>query len=349
MKALVVTEVGKPLTLITNRQIHHPGPSQVQIRVTVAGVNPHDQKCRDRGFLIADRLPAVLANDIVGRVTASAEGVAKYSLGDRIFTQGSSGSGSTQNGLQQYALVDVDFSAKIPASISDDEAATLPSNLLAPVVAFFHTDTLNFPPPWTPAASRFDYASQTVLIIGGGSNCGRLGVQVAALAGIGRIVVVGGEQAELESYGATHVLSRHGSEESILARVYDVVGDDLVYAYDAVNDPSEQHLGVNALSYTERGALARLVTSGPPDDTKIRPKPAGYDVKNVYGSSHLYREFARQFWDMLPGYLVDGKIKPLTHFEVFEEGLDADKVNEVLDGYRDGKRVVQPHFHVSAG
>lgn len=349
MDALVVTEVGKPLTLITNRQVQSPGPSQAQIRVTVAGVNPHDQKCRDRGFLIADRLPAVLTNDVVGRVTAVAEGVTKYKVGDRIFTQGSSSPGSPQNGLQQYALVDVDFSAKIPASISDDQAATLPSNVLAPVVAFFHADTLNFPAPWTSAASGYDYADKTVLIIGGGSNCGRLGVQAAALAGIGRIVVVGGDQAELESYGATHVISRHGGEDSVLARIHDVVGDDLVYAYDAVNAPSEQHLGVNALSNTKRGKLARLVTSSFPDETKIRSKSAGYDVKNVYGSSHIYREFAKLFWDRLPGYLEDGRIKPLKHFEVFESGLDADKVNEVLDRYRDGKRIVQPHFHVSSG
>jgi NADPH2:quinone reductase len=29
------------------------------------------------------------------------------------------------------------------------------------------------------------------------------------------------------------------------------------------------------------------------------------------------------------------------------QGLDVDKVNEVLDAYRDGKRVVQTHFRVS--
>lgn len=346
MNALVVTEVGKPLTL-TTRQVQPPGPSQVQIRVTVAGLNPHDQKCRDRGFLIADRLPAVLANDVVGRVTAVGKGVTKYKVGDRIFTQGNSSPGSPQNGLQEYAVEDVDFSAKIPASMSNDQAATLPSNLLAPMVAFFHADTLNFPAPWAETASGFDYAGKTVLIIGGGSNCGRLGVQVAALAGIGRIIVVGGDQAELESYGGTHVLSRHGGEDSILARIHDVVGDDLIYVYDAVNRPSEQHLGVNALSNTKRGVLARLVTSSLPDETKIRPKTAGYDVKNVYGSSHLHPEFATALWSRLPGYLEDGRIKPLTRFEVFESGLDADKVNEVLDRYRDGKRVFQPHFHIS--
>jgi NADPH2:quinone reductase len=349
MDALVVTEVGKPITLSKTRHVQKPGPSQVQVQVTVAGLNPHDQKGRDRGLFIASQLPAVLANDVVGRVTAVAEGVTKYAVGDRIFTQAGFEPGNSQNGLQQFALVDVELSAKIPALISDDQAATLPTNILAPLVAFFHAGTLNIPAPWTSAASGFDYAGQTMLIIGGGSNCGRLGVQLAALAGIGRIVVVGGDKAELESYGATHILSRHGGEESVLASIREIVGDDLIYAYDAINPPAEQHLAVNSLSNTKRGALARLLSSGgQPSEDKIQPKAEGYEIKNVFGSSHVYPELAKGFWSNIPDYLENGRIKPLTNFEVFEPGLDAGKVNAVLDGYRDGKKVVKPHFHVSS-
>lgn len=349
MNALIVTDVGKPLTLTTTREIHAPGPSQVQIRVTVAGLNPHDQKCRDRGFLIASQLPAVLANDVVGRVTKVADGVTRYAVGDRIVTQAGFEPGNFQNGLQQYALVDVELSAPIPTSISDDEAATLPTNILAPLVALFHEDNLAFPSPWMAATPEFDYAGQTLLVVGGGSNCGKLGVQLAALVGIGRIVVVGGDNDLLTSYGATHVVSRHGGEEKVLASIRDIVADDLIYAYDAINEPAEQHMAVNALSNTKRGALARLISSGVPSQDKIQPKAQGYELKNVYGSSHLYQELAKAFWAHLPAYLEDGKIKPLTNFEVFDPGLDADKVNHVLDRYRDGKTVIKPHFHISSG
>ena len=46
-KALIVTEVGKPVTLVQGRAIPEPGPKQIQLKVKVAGINPHDQKARD--------------------------------------------------------------------------------------------------------------------------------------------------------------------------------------------------------------------------------------------------------------------------------------------------------------
>ncbi|KAI9880582.1 MAG: hypothetical protein M1823_006726, partial [Watsoniomyces obsoletus] len=114
-------------------------------------------------------------------------------------------------------------------------------------------------------------------------NCGRFAVQFAALAGIGRIVVVGGDEAELKSYGASHVLDRHGSDDVVLSRIRDIVGDELLYAYDTVNMPDKLHLAINALSTTKRGQLARLVPVGVPDETKIYPKKDGYQLLNVFG------------------------------------------------------------------
>lgn len=346
-KALLVTEVGKPITLTETRPIPQPGPSQVQIQVTVAGLNPHDQKSRDIGLFVASHLPAVLANDVVGRVTSVGESVTQYAVGDRIVTQATFSPGSLQNGLQQYALADVDFSAKIPDSLSDDQAATLPTNIIAPLVAIFDASALNIPAPWTSAASSFDYAGTTLLIVGGGSGCGKFGVQLAALAKIGKIVVVGGDEAELKSYGATHVVSRFGDDDAVLASVRDIVGDDLLYAFDAVNAPSGQHLAANALSNTKRGAFARLIPRDAPEEAKVHPKQNGYDLKNVFGSSHARPEISKAFWELVPGYLKDGQIKPTKKFEVVEQGLDAEKVNGVLDRYRDGKGGQQTHFRVA--
>ena len=51
------------------------------------------------------------------------------------------------------------------------------------------------------------------------------------------------------------------------------------------------------------------------------------------------------FWDHVPEYLIEKKIRPTKYTVV--KGLDVDQVNEVLDAYRDGKKVVKTHFHVS--
>ncbi|CAN8102714.1 unnamed protein product [Discula destructiva] len=341
-KALLVTEIGKPVVLVTEHPIPEPGPKQIQLKVSVAGLNPHDEKARGWGLFIKDSLPAILTNDVVGKVTKLGEGVTGVVVGDRVVSQPGFSANSTQNGLQEYAVADTVAFAKIPDSITDDEAATLPTNIIAPLVALF--DTLAIPAPWTPAAKTFDYAGTTLLVIGGGASCGKFGVQLAALACIGRIVVVGGPEAELKGWGATHVLDRHGGYDAVLARIRDVVGDELVYAYDAINPSEGQLLALNALSSHKKGALARLLPTELVEEGKVTGKKAGFEVRNVYGSSQAYPELAGGFWSRLPEYLEAGKITPLGY--VVKEGLQAEHVDEVLDAYRDGKPVTKTHIHL---
>ncbi|KAJ9654785.1 hypothetical protein H2198_006224 [Neophaeococcomyces mojaviensis] len=348
-KALVVTEVGKPLSLVHDRTTQEPGSGQVLIRVIISGPNPHDQKARDWGLFIASNLPAVLNNDVVGEVIALGPDVTRCAVGDHIVSHANFDGKYAQSGLQEYALVDAAFSAKIPEGSTDDDGATLPTNVIAPLVAIFDSDALGIPAPWAQEAKTFDYKGTTLLVVGGGSNCGKFGVQLAALAGIGQIVVVGGDEAELKSYGATHVVDRHGSSDNVTQRIRSIVGDDLLYAYDAVNPPPGQIVGINALSSTKKGKLARLVRSGAEalDESKVSAKKEGYELKNVFGSSQAKPDLAAPFWDRVPQYLKDGKLKPTKYEVVNLKDWNADKVNDVLDRYRDGKRVTKTHFHLA--
>lgn len=342
-KALLVTRVGAPLVLVDNHPIPEPGPSQVQLKVTVAGLNPHDRKARDFGFFIADNLPAVLANDVVGRITKLGEGVTGLSVGDRVVSQAGLAPDSAQNGLQEYAVADVGALCKIPDCVADDEAAALPCNVVAPLVGLF--GVLEIPAPWSPHAAQFDYASTTLLIVGGGSSCGQFAVQLARLANIGKIVVVGGDPAQLKGMGATHVVDRHGGHDAVLARIRAVVGDELVYAFDAASPPGDQALAVDALSGRKRGVMARLQGGKPVDESKITgSKTAGFEVRNVLGLSKIHPTIAGPFWERFPGYLETGKIKPLKYVVV--KGLEADVVNEVLNRYRDGKSVTKTHVRI---
>ncbi|KAI8632377.1 putative alcohol dehydrogenase [Xylariaceae sp. FL1651] len=341
-QALIVSELGKPVTLVSDWPVPEPGTNQVQVKVTVAGLNSHDEKARNWGLIIGKNLPAILTHDVVGKVTKLGQGVTNLAVGDRIVFQSAFITPRwAQNGLQEYAVADLGALAKIPDSITDDEAATLPTSIIAPLVALF--DTLQIPAPWSPAAKTFHYASTVILIIGGGSNCGRFGVQLAKLAGIGSIFVVGGNEAELKSLGATHVINRHGGHEKVLARIRDIVGDDLIYVYDAISPVEEQVLGLNALSSHKRGTLARLIPLGPVDESKVLGKKAGFDVRDVFGSSQQHPELATGFWSRIPGYLEAGQIKPLAY--TVKKGLLPTHVNEILDAYRDGKAVTKTNIH----
>ncbi|KAL4875633.1 putative alcohol dehydrogenase [Aspergillus karnatakaensis] len=357
-KALLLTEIGAPLSLTHDWPIPSPSTAQVQVKVLIAGINPHDAKSRDWGlFIRLDRsppviaspderaavdLPNILTHDVVGKITKLGPGVTGLRIGDRVTFQASFWKGSKQNGLQEYAVADVGALSKIPEGISDDEAATLPTTVFTSVTALFHN--LAIPAPWSEAARDFDYAGASVLVVGGGSSCGQTGVQLAALAGIGRIVVVGGDESTLRSFGATHFVDRHGGEDVVLGRIRDIVGDELVYAYDTVNVPENQVLTVNALSGTKKGVMARLLPMGPIDESKVLGKEAGFEVSDVFGSSHIHTGLAAEFWGRLEGYLEQGSIKPLDF--VVKEGLDADVVNGVLDDYRDHKKVTRTNIHV---
>ncbi|KAF2736499.1 putative alcohol dehydrogenase [Polyplosphaeria fusca] len=338
--ALVVTKIGEPVTSVSNWPVPQPGHKQIQIRIKVVGLNPHDQKGRDRGLFIADNLPAVLGNDGVGVVTALGEDASRFNIGDVVFAQ------VTGGGLKQFAIVDEDHAAVVPKGISEDACATLPINLVTGIVTFFDDSGFGLTAPWTTGADPSAYAQSQILIIGAGTNCGKFAVQLAKLAGFGKIVALGGKEDELTKYGATHVLDRHGGYDIVRKRIQEAVGDDLMYSLDAFNAPDEQYIGINALSNSKKGKFARLISRmADPDPSKIDAKGAGYELKNILGLSQLAPKVTIPFWEKVGELLTQGKITPLQYSE--EKGLDAAKVNEVLDRYRDGKFVLQPHFRIS--
>ena len=346
--ALLVTDFGKPVIQSTTWPIPTPNSNQLLLRVTVAALNPHDQKVRDWGHFFKDDLPTPIANDIVGVVDKIGSNVTKFKVGDRVFTYGNwLETGHFQNGTTQYATADEAYTAKVPAHLTEHDVATLPVNISASAIALFDVRFgLGIPPPWNSEAESCDKANTTLLIIGGGSNCGRLGVQLAKTAGIGNIVVLGGKEDELKKWGATHVLDRHGSDDAVHARIKSVVGEDLIYVFDAVNDAETLYVGINALSSTRKGTVARLIPLRPHETGKVTKKDEEYEVKNVYGMPHG-QALGKGLWENLGGYVEDGRIGPL-RYEVAEGvGLNAEKVNEVLDRYRDGKSVVQTHFRIS--
>ncbi|KAL6228680.1 hypothetical protein BDW75DRAFT_226479 [Aspergillus navahoensis] len=345
-KALIVTEVGKPLTLTTDWPVPQPGAKQVQIRVMVAGPN-HDQKARDTGLFIAENLPAVPGNDVVGQIVAVGSDVTGFSVGEKVFGQAGFLPGYIQNGFQEYAVLDTDFIAKVPDGFTLDDVASLPTNVLATVIAFFSPSFLGLPAPWTSTTAVAAPAGGAILVLGGGSNCGKFGVQLAVLAGFGRIVVVGGDETELKSYGATHVIDRHGTPSEIVSRIREIVGDDLLYAYDTVNPPATQSVAITALSSTRKGKVARLLPVGPIDESQVQMKSAGYEIRHVLSDPHQHPELCKSFWEHVPRLLREGQIKPSAYKRV--DGWDAGEVNEILDAYRDGKKTTKTHFHIWNG
>ncbi len=68
---------------------------------------------------------------------------------------------------------------------------------------------------------------------------------------------------------------------------------------------------------------------------------------DVLGHPLVRKEVGKPFWAHLPELLREGKLRPTKSVVAVDDGLNADKVNAVLDAYRDGKRVVKTHFHIA--
>jgi NADPH2:quinone reductase len=115
----------------------------------------------------------------------------------------------------------------------------------------------------------------------------------------------------------------------------------LMYVYDTIN-MGDISLGVSLLSNSKKGTIAHLLI-GEANEAVIEKKEAGFEAKRIQGFSAGIPEFGQMFWKEFPVWLETGKVKPLK-FEIIE-GLDADKVNEALDKYRDGKG--GDRYHVS--
>jgi NADPH:quinone reductase-like Zn-dependent oxidoreductase len=177
MKALVVEHLGDAGSL-KEIPVPKPGPHEILVRVTAAGVNPIDWKQRDRP---ETRFPLVVGRDFAGVVSELGERVTKYREGERLF-----GIARDHGAYAQYTLVsDDDRSqpiAKIPDDVGDADAAALPT---AGLTALTSLEALQL----TKGA--------TLLVLGATGGVGGFAVQIARDGGA---QVIGTARASSEAF-----------------------------------------------------------------------------------------------------------------------------------------------------
>ncbi|KAJ9606826.1 hypothetical protein H2200_008836 [Cladophialophora chaetospira] len=344
-KAVAVVAKGQPVQLI-ERPIPKPKAGEVLVKVSIAGLNPHDGLVRDIAYFIGEEnLPAVLSIDIVGEVVQVGDAVTAFKIGDKVMGQGDPAVPDT-NGTQEYALLDADFTAHLPASISPDQANTIILNVLTSYLAVFGPG-FEIPSPLSTPDKSFDYGNTTIVVVGGGSACGKFAIQLAAWAGIGTIITVAGKTGEvgLRFMGATHVIDRSLSEEDIRSEIHSITGDELLYVLDCIN--RDDHTpSVRLLSDTKKGTFVPLAVSRPNtiDESKVGPKKEGYVFKKFVARLSLFREIAKEFYQVLPKLIDEGVLRP-TAFEVIE-GLDVGMINAQLDKFSERAWPSRVNVHV---
>jgi NADPH:quinone reductase-like Zn-dependent oxidoreductase len=194
MKAIVQHELGGPEVLrVEEVETPQPIPTEVQVRVRAAGVNPVDFKTRmGRGMApVFGDPPFTVGWDVCGEVTAVGGGVTRFEVGDEVF--GMPWFPRQAGAYAEYVTAPSRHFERKPHALSVEEAAALP---LAGLTAWqVIVDTIRV------------QDGDDVLIHGGAGGVGHLAVQIAAARGANVIATARPEQADfLAGLGAKQTL-----------------------------------------------------------------------------------------------------------------------------------------------
>lgn len=166
-KAYRLHSYGGPETIsLDDVPVPTPGPSQVLVAVDTVGMNPFDWKIRE-GYVrdvLPLPLPAILGVDFAGTVVARGEGASRFSIGDRVMTMSTS-----LGAFAESIAVDEAILARVPATLGDIDAATLP---IPALTAWQSLHTAGEP-----------HAGMRILIHGASGIVGAFAVQFAKAAG----------------------------------------------------------------------------------------------------------------------------------------------------------------------
>lgn len=242
MRAVVLREYGEPEVLaIEEVPRPEPIPTEVQVRVHAAGVNPVDFKTRaGRGMAeLLSEPPVRLGWDVSGVVTALGGGVTRFRVGDEVF--GMPWFPRQAGAYAEYVTAPSRHFAGKPSVLSHEEAGALP---LAGLTAWqIVVDTIQL------------QSGDDLLIHGAAGGVGHLAVQIAKARGANVIGTARAEQADwLRELGADHVID-YTAERF----------EDLVSDLDAVIDLPGVY-GERSLSVLRPGGMLVSVPSGAADD-----------------------------------------------------------------------------------
>jgi putative PIG3 family NAD(P)H quinone oxidoreductase len=175
MRAVVVPEPGGVEALqVVHVETPEPGPGEVLVRVTAAGINRADLMQRQGFYDPPEGATHVLGLECSGDVVALGEGVSEYTVGEHVVALLSGG------GYAEYVAVPVGQVAMAPRDIDLVDAAGLME-----VAATVWSNVFMM--------AKLQHG-ETLLVHGGASGIGTMAIQLAKAFGARVVVTVGSEE-----------------------------------------------------------------------------------------------------------------------------------------------------------
>lgn len=214
MKAIVIDQYGDK-DVLQEREVDQPSiqEDQVLLEIHATSINPIDWKVR-AGYLtdmLPFEFPIILGWDAAGIIVEKGSNVTNFEVGERVFTRPAT---TRQGTYAEYAPVDENLLAKMPASMSFEEAAAIP---LAGLTAW---------------QCLVDFAGvkkdDKVLIHAGAGGVGTFAIQIAKSLGAYVTTTASEENEEfVKSLGADQVINYKTEDFSQILHDYDFVLDSM--------------------------------------------------------------------------------------------------------------------------
>lgn len=324
MKAAILREIGKPLT-IEDIPAPVPGPGQVLIRTAACGVCHSDVHLADGDWDLLrpiTKLPLILGHEVAGTVEALGEGVTQLKVGDRVgvpwihYTCGECEfclegretlclkqkiTGCTvDGGFAEYLLAPATHAAPLPASLSFAEAAPL---LCAGLTVY-------------KAMKASGVASGQRMAVFGVGGLGHLAVQIARAMGVHVCAVdIAGDKLEFaKSLGAEWTVD--AATEAVPKRIRSIGGVHVALVTSA--SPAIYETALRSLR--RGGTLAVVGMANEPFKVSAVALISG--ETKIVASAVGTRDDLRELFALVEKYPIRCKVetRPLDQVsEVFEE------------------------------
>jgi len=283
MNAFQLVEHGGPeaLVLRTDLAAPEPGPGEVRIRVSAAGLNNTDIWSREGAYGTQEdpaaragwkRVPLVFpriqGGDIAGRIDSVGEGVDPSRTGERVVVNpvipgsdvASEGlrdcrlvGSEVDGGFAEYAVVPSDNAVAVDAPVGDTALAALP-------IAYLTAEHM--------LARVAPSPGETVLVTGASGGVGTALVQLARARGASVIAVAGSDKEEaLRELGVTGFVPREAFERRGTLALPSG-GESVEVVADVVAGPNLRPL-LNALAHAGRYVTAGAI-AGPLVEIDLR-------------------------------------------------------------------------------
>jgi len=344
MKAAILREVGKPLT-IEEVQISKPGPREVLVKTAAAGVC-HSDLHFVKG-LYPSPLPTVLGHESAGVVEQVGSDVSYVKPGDHVITclsvfcghcehclsgnMARCNSDETRRGsdepsrllqndqsmfqfanLSSFAeqmLAHEHAMVKIRDDMPLDRAALIGCAVTTGVGAVFHT-------------AKVEPGSKVAVI-----GCGGVGLSCingADIAGAGRIIAIDTVESKLElakEFGATDVIN--GSEQDPVKAVFEMTGGGVHYSFEAIGLKETAEQAFRMLAVGGAATIIGMIPVG----VKIELKGSSFlQEKRIQGSSMGSNRFRVDMPRFIDFYLA-GKL----HLDrMVSKRIKLEQVNEAF-------------------